>query len=138
MESSGAGAHVALATPTPVPQSQSLNDLGTKMDFDSLAWMGLDDAGTNHDANLLQSPFNDTFVNNPFQASNVRESIDDSATAGAQGPDDTFTAPANFSLPTQDDTIMAEAAPLLPFDVSLDTNNLDNVPMSQDVEPSFI
>jgi hypothetical protein len=137
MESSGAGAHVALATPTPVPQSQSLNDLGTKMDFDSLAWMGLDDAGTNHDANLLQSPFNDTFVNNPFQASNVRESIDDSATAGAQGPDDTFTAPANFSLPTQDDTIMAEAAPLLPFDVSLDTNNLDNVPMSQDVEPSF-
>jgi hypothetical protein len=129
MESSGAGAHVALATPTPVPQP--LNDLGPKMDFDSLAWMGLDDP----DANLLQSPFNDTFVNNPFQPSNVRESIDNGVTAGAQAVDQTTTAPENFSLPTQDDAILADAAPPLPFDASIDTDNLDNVPISQDVEP---
>ena len=133
MESSGAGAHVALATPTPVPQS--LNDLGPKVDFDNLAWMGLDDAGTTQDANLMQSPFNDTFVNNPFQSSNVRESADDSVTAGAQAQDPTITAPANFSLATQDDTILADAAPPLPFDASIDTNNFDSVPISQDVEP---
>lgn len=133
MESSGAGAHVALATPTPVPQS--LNDLGPKVDFDNLAWMGLDDAGTTQDANLMQSPFNDTFVNNPFQSSNVRESADDSVTAGAQAQDPTITAPANFSLATQDDTILADAAPPLPFDASIDTSNFDSVPISQDVEP---
>lgn len=133
MESSGAGAHVALATPTPVPQS--LNDLGPKVDFDNLAWMGLDDAGTTQDANLMQSPFNDTFVNNPFQSSNVRESADDSVTAGAKAQDPTITAPANFSLATQDDSILADAAPPLPFDASIDTNNLDTVPISQDVEP---
>jgi len=105
------------------------------MDFDSLAWMGLEDAGTTQDANLLQSPFNDTFVNNPFQSSNVRESIDDSVTAGAQALDQTIAAPANFSLATQDDAILADAAPPLPFDASIDTNNFDSVPMSQDVEP---
>jgi hypothetical protein len=135
MESSGAGAHVALATPTPVPQS--LNELGSKMDFESLAWMGLDDtASTTQEANnSLQSPFNDTFINNPFQASNVRESIDDGVAAGAQGRDQATTAPANFSLATQDDAIMADVAPPMLFDVSLDTNNLDGVPISQDVEP---
>lgn len=133
MESSGAGAHVALATPTQVPQS--LNDLGPKVDFDNLAWMGLDDAGTTQDANLIQSPFNDTFVNNPFQSSNVRESVDDTVTAGAQAQDPTITAPANFSLATQDDAILADVAPPLPFDASIDTNNFDSVPISQDVEP---
>ncbi|GAB7328520.1 hypothetical protein MBLNU13_g00481t1 [Cladosporium sp. NU13] len=133
MESSGAGAHVALATPTPVPQS--LNDLGPKVDFDNLAWMGLDDAGTTQDPNLIQSPFNDTFVNNPFQSSNVRESVDDGVTAGAQAQDPTITAPANFSLATQDDAILADVAPPLPFDASIDTNNFDSGPIPQDVEP---
>lgn len=107
------------------------------MDFDSLAWMGLDDPATTHDTNLLQSPFNDTFVNNPFQASNVRESIDDSVAGGAQPLDQTTAAPANFSLGPQDDAHMADTAPPPLFDLGIDTNNPDSVPMSQDVEPEF-
>lgn len=103
------------------------------MDFDNLAWMGLDEANTTQDPALLRSPFDDTFVSNPFQASNVRESIDDSATAGAPALDQTATAPADFSL---DDTTMADAAPTLPFDDSIDTtNNFGGLPISQDAEP---
>jgi hypothetical protein len=149
MESSGAGAHVALATPTPVPQSQaqSLNELGTKMDFDSLAWMGLpDDAGGA--APDLHSPFNDTFVPNPFQSSNVRQSIDEIAVTGAQNVDQSVevTAPTDFSLPIQPDAVIADDTPLL-FDPGMDTmdttnldtntfetNNLETAPVPQDVE----
>ena len=147
MESSGAGAHVALATPTPVPQSQSqsLNDLGSKMDFDSLAWMGLpDDAGPAPD---LHSPFNDTFAPNPFQSSNVRQSIDEIAVTGAQNVDQPVevTAPTDFSLPVQPDPVIADEAPPLLFDTDMDTNNLetntfepnnlDIAPVPQDAEP---
>jgi hypothetical protein len=150
MESSGAGAHVALATPTPVPQSQaqSLNELGSKMDFDSLAWMGLPDdaAGAAPD---LHSPFNDTFVPNPFQSSNVRQSIDEIAVNGAQNIDQPVevTAPTDFSLPTQPDPVIANEAPALLFDAGMDTmdtdnlepntfetNNLETAPAPQDIE----
>jgi hypothetical protein len=126
MESSGAGAHVALATPTPVPQSQSqsLNDLGNKMDFDSLAWMGLDDAGAAPD---LHSPFNETFANNPFQSSNVRQSIDEIAVTGAQNVDQPaqVTATTDFSLPAQTDPVIADEPPNLQFDAGVETNNLE-------------
>lgn len=133
MESSGAGAHVALATPTPVPQS--LNDQPTNINFDNMDWMGLDEPGTTQEPTLLHSPFNDTFVNNPFQASNVRESIDETAAAGAQEPEQPVVAPADFSMSLQDDPMIMDTAPALPFDTSMDINNLDNVPISQDAEP---
>lgn len=118
------------------------------MDFDSLAWMGLPDdaAGAAPD---LNSPFNDTFVPNPFQSSNVRQSIDEIAVNGAQNIDQPVevTAPTDFSLPTQPDPVIADEAPALLFDAGMDTmdtdnlesntfetNNLETAPAPQDVE----
>ena len=115
------------------------------MDFDSLAWMGLpDDAGPAPD---LHSPFNDTFAPNPFQSSNVRQSIDEIAVTGAQNVDQPVevTAPTDFSLPVQPDPVIADEAPPLLFDTDMDTNNLetntfepnnlDIAPVPQDAEP---
>lgn len=132
MESSGAGAHAVLATPTPVPQP--LNDIGAKMDFDNLGWMGLDDAGTAQDSNtLLQSPFNDTFVANPFQSSNLRQSVDGNIANGAQQIEQEASAPTNFSVPKQEEIEITDPATApLPFDASMDSNKLDTVPASQE------
>lgn len=96
------------------------------MDFDSLAWMGLpDDAGGA--APDLHSPFNDTFAPNPFQSSNMRQSIDDTAVTGAQNVDQPVevTAPIDFSLPLQPDPVIADDAPKTLFDTGMDTNNME-------------
>ncbi|KAM0722615.1 hypothetical protein Q7P37_002056 [Cladosporium fusiforme] len=141
MESSGAGAHAVLATPTPVPQPLSQNDVASKVDFDSMAWLGLDEAGTtpaqdnNNATSLLQSPFNDTFVANPFQSSNVRQSIDFTAGTGTEDFDQPIAAPENFSTTNQDVPAVADSlAPPLAFDASMDTNNLESVRQSQEPE----
>lgn len=106
------------------------------MDFDNMGWTSLDDTGANQENTLLQSPFNDTFVADPFQASNVRHSVDETAVNGvAQESGQALDAPANFSTPKQEETATADTLlPPLPFDASMDTNNLDSVPMSQDPE----